>query len=110
MTARVTFTNGSVLNASSLTNSFEYLPYVMESGTVTGTGSATITFTTGRFNVAPLVFLTVVSGSNAATSATLGTVTTSGAPISIWSGTAASTSSRTVNWTAIQMTATTKEG
>jgi hypothetical protein len=30
--------------------------------------------------------------------------------VSIWSGTAASTSSRTVNWTAIQMTATTKEG
>jgi hypothetical protein len=37
-------------------------------------------------------------------------VTTSGAPVSIWSGSAASTSSRTVNWTAIQMTATTKEG
>jgi len=110
MTARVTFTNGNVLNASDLTNSFVYLPYAMESGTVTGTGSATITFTSGRFSVAPLVLLTVVSGSNAATSATLGTVTSSSAPVSIWSGTAASTSSRTINWTAIQMTSSTAAG
>ena len=110
MTARVTYTNGNVLNASDLTNGFLYLPYAMESGTVTGTGSATINFTAGRFSVAPLVFLTVVSGSNAATSASLGTVTTSSAPVSIWSGSTASTSSRTINWTAVQMTSSTAAG
>ena len=110
MTARVTFTNGSVLNASALTNSFEYLPYVMESGTITGTGTATITFTTGRFNVAPLVFVTVVSNNNGATSATIGTATTSGVGVNIWSGTAAATSSRVINWTAIQMTSSTAAG
>ena len=110
MTARVTYTNGNVLNASDLTNAFEYLPYVMQSGTITWPAETSITFVTGRFNVAPLVFLTVVSGSNAATSATVGTVTTSGAPVSVWTGTTAATATRTVHWTAIQMTATTKEG
>ena len=110
MTARVTFTNGNVLNASDLTNSFVYLPYAMESGTVTGTGTATINFTASRFSAAPIVLLTVVSGNNTATSATLGTVTTSSAAVNIWSGTSAATTSKTIHWTAIQMTSTTAAG
>ena len=110
MTARVTYTNGNVLNASDLTNGFLYLPYAMESGTVTGTGTATINFTSGRFSTPPIVLLTVVSGNNTATSATLGTVTSSTAPVNIWTGTSASTTSKTIHWTAIQMTSTTAAG
>jgi len=110
MTARVTYVNGSVLNASDLTNGFLYLPYAMESGTLTATGSGTINFTSGRFSVAPIVLLTVVSGNNTATSATLGTVTSTTAPVNIWSGTSAATTSKTIHWTAIQMTGSTAAG
>lgn len=111
MTARVTFTNGNVLNASDLTNSFVYLPYAMESGvspSITGTG--TISFTSGRFSVAPIVIATVVSSTGTASSVTVSGVTTSGATLNIWSGSSASTVGRTVNWTAIQMTDTTAAG
>jgi hypothetical protein len=110
MTARVTYVNGSVLNASDLTNGFAYLPYSMESGTLTATGSGTINFTSGRFSVAPIVLLTVVSGNNTATSATLGTVTSTTAPVNIWTGTSAATTSKTIHWTAIQMTGSTAAG
>jgi hypothetical protein len=56
------------------------------------------------------VLLTVVSGNNTATSATLGTVTSSSAPVNIWTGTSASTTSKTIHWTAIQMTGSTAAG
>ena len=112
MTARVTFTNGNVLKASDLTNSFTYLPYAMESGvTPTAiTGSGSISFTSGRFTQPPIVIVTAVSGNNTATSVTIGTVTTSSAAVYIWSGTSASTSAKVLHWTAIQMTSTTAAG
>jgi hypothetical protein len=56
------------------------------------------------------VLLTVVSGNNTATSATLGTVTSTSAPVNIWTGTTAATTSKTIHWTAIQMTSTTAAG
>lgn len=111
MTARVTYTNGSVLNASDLTNGFLYLPYAMESGIKTSvTGSGTITFTSGRFSVAPIVLLTVVSGNNTATSVTLNAVSASSADILVWTGTSASTTAKSIHWTAIQMTGSTAAG
>ena len=81
----------------------------MEAGTITATGTGTITFTT-TFTVPPIVLLTVVSGNSTATSVTLGTVTQYAAPFSVWTGTSASTTSRTIHWTAIQMTSTTAAG
>jgi len=110
MTARVTFTNGNVLNASDLTNSFVYLPYAMESDTDSGTGTITINFTSGRFSVAPILLVTVVSGNNTATSATIGSISASSATINVWSGTSAATTSKTIHWTAIQMTSSTAAG
>jgi hypothetical protein len=111
MTARVTYVNGSVLNASDLTNGFLYLPYAMQSDIKTGvTGSVRINFDTGRFSVAPIVFLTVVSGNNTATSATISAVTSTYVDILVWTGTTASTTAKSIHWTAIQMTGSTAAG
>jgi hypothetical protein len=54
--------------------------------------------------------VTVVSGNNTATSATIGSISASSATINVWSGTSAATTSKTIHWTAIQMTSSTAAG
>jgi hypothetical protein len=109
MTARVTYTNGNVLNASDLTNGFKYLPYMQQSGITASGTSGTVTFTTA-FDVAPIVIATVASAANTFTSVTISSVTTTGFSWNGWSGAVAATAGRTVHWTAIQMTSTTAAG
>ena len=109
MTARVTFTNGNVLNASNLTDSFTYLPYMAEGGKTSVTGSLAITFT-NTFDVAPVVVATVASTSNAATSVTISNPTTTGFTAYVWTGTTAATSARTINWVAYQASPTSAVG
>lgn len=104
MTAKNVFTAGTDILASTMNENFSTVPYAMESGTVTITGSGAVTFTAGRFSVAPYVIVTVVSSTGTASSATLNaTPTTSGVTINVWNGTVASTVARAVYWTAIQM-------
>lgn len=110
MTARVTFTNGNVVNASDLTNSFVYLPYAMESGTISITGSGSVPYTTGRFNYAPVIIATVQSSASSRTSVTVAPNGTTGFTAYVWNGTTAATSAATIHWTAIQMTDTSAAG
>jgi hypothetical protein len=86
-------------------------PFAIASGTITVTGSGTVTLPTGRFTQAPLVNVSVISAnSSSATSVTFGTTSTTSFPVYVWSGTSASTTARTVNWTAIQMTSGSSAG
>lgn len=110
MTARVTYTNGNVLNASDLTNAFAYLPYSMESGTQSITGNGTINYTSGRFDVAPVIIATVQSSASSRTSVTVAPNGTTGFTAYVWNGTTAATTAATIHWTAIQMTSTSAAG
>jgi hypothetical protein len=86
-------------------------PFAIASGTITVTGSGTVTLPTGRFTQAPLVNVSVISAnSSSATSVTFGTTSTTSFPVYVWTGTSASTVARTVNWTAIQMTSGSSAG
>jgi hypothetical protein len=86
-------------------------PFAIASGTITVTGNGTVTLPTGRFTQAPLVNVSVISAnSSSATSVTFGTTSTTSFPVYVWSGTSASTTARTVNWTAIQMTSGSSAG
>jgi hypothetical protein len=109
MTARVTYTNGNVLNASDLTNAFAHLPYNMEAGTTASAISGSVTFTT-TFNVAPVVFATVISSTGAMSSVTVSSVSTTGFNWYGWSGGSAASSGRVIHWIAVQMTSTTANG
>lgn len=104
MTAKNVFVAGTDILASTMNENFSTVPYAQESGSVVITGSGSVTLTAGRFPVAPFVFLTVVSSTGTASSATLNAApTTSGFTINVWNGATASTVARTVYWTAIDM-------
>lgn len=104
MTARVTYTNGNVLNASDLTNAFVYLPYAMESGRTVITGNGTIPYTSGRFTQDPVIIATCQSSASSRTSVTVAPNGTTSFTAYVWNGTSAATSAATIHWTAIQMT------
>jgi len=87
------------------------LPFAMATGSVSVTGNATITLPASRFTQAPLISVSVLSASGASgSSVTFGTSTTASFTTYVWSGAAASTTSRTVHWTAIQMTSSSSAG
>ena len=87
------------------------LPYATATGSGSVTGNASFTYPVGRFTQAPVLSLTVLSASGTAgSSVTYGSPTTSGFTAYVWAGTAASTSSRTVIYTAIQMTSASATG
>jgi hypothetical protein len=109
MTARVTYTNGNVLNAADLTNGFARLPYNMESGSTASGTSGSVTFTS-TFQVAPIVIATVASSASTFTSVTVSSVTATGFNWNGWSGATAASVGRVIYWTAIQMTSTTANG
>jgi hypothetical protein len=87
------------------------VPFAFASGTVTvsltaaSSGTATVTFPTSRFSVAPIITATKVSGSGSATPLVpmVTTVSSTGATIGLYhpAGTAV-TVSVTVHWIAIQ--------
>lgn len=110
MTVKNTFVAGTTIVASKMNENFLTLPFAVQGGSVTMTTTQNITFAVGRFSVAPLVLATVNSNTGTASSVTVTSVTTSGATLLTWTGGTASTVSRTVYWTAIQMTPTTLAG
>jgi len=95
-----TFPNQPAITSGGVTR---IQPFAIEQGSQSVTGSQAISFTTGRFTVAPQVFVTVQSSTNGVTSATVGTPTTSGFTAYAWTGSTAATLARTVSWIAIQM-------
>jgi hypothetical protein len=95
-----TFPNQATITSGGVTR---IQPFAIEQGSQSVTGSQAISFTTGRFTVAPQVFVTVQSSTNGVTSATVGTPTTSGFTAYAWTGSTAATLARTVSWIAIQM-------
>jgi hypothetical protein len=110
MTVKNTFVAGTTIVASKMNENFLTLPYAMQGGSVTMTTSQNITFAASRFSVAPLVVATVNSNTGTASSVTVTSVTSSGATLLTWTGGTASTVSRTVYWTAMQMTLTNLAG
>jgi hypothetical protein len=86
------------------------LPFASQVGSVTVTGSATITFAASRFTQAPLVLGNVSSTNNTGTSVTFGASTTASVVAYVWTGSTASTTSRGVSFMAIQMTSAAAAG
>jgi len=86
------------------------VPFAMESLVQNITGSGSVTFTAGRFSVAPIITGSVTSTNNTGTSVTFGATTTSGVTAYVWSGTTASTTSRGVNIFITQMKSSTAAG
>jgi len=84
--------------------------YASNTGQVTFTGSATISFAAGRFSQPPLVMAMLVSTANSATSVTTNTSTTSSITFYAWAGAVACAVNRTVNWHATQMTSASAAG
>jgi hypothetical protein len=107
--------NSDTKNLSTYVTQWRPMPYAVQAGsvTITGTGSVTasgaITFTASRFGVAPNVQVTCTS--NNAMLATIGSITTSGATISIRLTTGGTfTSTHTVDWLATSMTFSSSAG
>lgn len=117
MSGRFTFTAGNTLTAAQLnTNVMDGIPFKMAAGvTAAFTGSLAITFPV-TFTTAlsgtnyPVVNATIVSGNNTATSVTINTPTNTGVTVYAWTGTTAASTSKTVHYTAYQMTSTTGPG
>jgi len=87
------------------------LPFAIAAGISAGiTGSGTITFPVGRFTQAPMITASVVSTNNTGTSVTFGGTSTTSVNAYIWTGTTASTTSRAINYIAIQMTSAATTG
>jgi hypothetical protein len=53
--AQNTYSAGAVLTAAQLNSEFTWVPFRYQVGTVTYTGSVTVTFVTGRFTQPPIV-------------------------------------------------------
>jgi len=53
--AQTTYTSGQVLTAAQLNNEFQWVPFRYQTGTVTFSGTVTVTFVTGRFTQPPMV-------------------------------------------------------
>jgi hypothetical protein len=107
-TASPTFTGTVTLPTVTPTTQ---IPYAMEVNTASITGSGSVTFTAGRFAVAPIVTLAIQSTSGpTGTSATYSSPTTTGMNLYVWTGATASASARSVSFVAVQMTSTTAAG
>jgi hypothetical protein len=111
---QVTFTADSK-NLSTYSTQWRPLPYAVQAGTVTITGTGAVTasgaivFTASRFGVAPNLQATCTS--NNAMLATVGGISTTGATVTIRLTTGGTfTSTHTVDWVATSMTATTSAG
>lgn len=114
MEGQVTFTSDSK-NLATFSSSWRPMPYAVQAGsvTITGTGAVTasgaIVFTAFRFGVAPNLQATCTS--NNAMLATVGGISTTGATVTIRLTTGGTfTSTHTVDWVATSMTATTSAG
>jgi len=111
------FTAGEVLSAADLNGNFTKLPYAYAAGTAStltgalvadGTiGSITITFPTSRFSVAPIC-QAWTSGTRYIASVT--SIGTASATVTVRNVSAATGSSETIYWNAVQMTAGTAAG
>jgi hypothetical protein len=108
-TDQLTYYNGSTWNIVAQLNN-NSIPFAMNVGSQSITGSGTIVYTTSRFSVVPNVFATVGATSSTRTSVTLGVAGTTSFNAYVWSGTSAATVAATVYWQAIQMTSTTASG
>ena len=53
--AQNTYTSGQVLTAAQLNSEFTWVPFRYQVGTVTFSGTVTVTFASGRFTAAPIV-------------------------------------------------------
>lgn len=113
MSGRFIFTAGNTLTAAQMnTNVMDGIPYKIVAGTtptITGNGAVTypVSFTTG---VVPIVTAIVAGTASNGTSVTLGSSSATGATFYVWVGAAASTTAKTIYYTAIQMTSTTGSG
>ena len=114
MSGRYTFTAGNTLTAAQLnTNIMDGIPYKIVANKATVTGSLAVTFaasfTTG---VEPIVTLGLGSanGSTGSSVSCSAPVTNTGCTLYVWQGTTASSTAKTVYFTAIQMTSTTGAG
>jgi hypothetical protein len=87
------------------------LPFAIATGAGSVTGNATFTYPVGRFTQSPILSLTILSASGASgTSATYGSSSSTGFTAYVWSGSTASTTARTVVYTAVQMTSANSSG
>lgn len=117
MAGTTVWSAGQVLSAAALNGNFDKLPYAYAAGTAGSTtgvlaadgavGSITITFPSGRFSVAPIV--------NAWTTGTryicaVSAIGTASATVTVRNVSAASGSSETIYWNAVQMTSGTAAG
>jgi len=115
MSGRYTFTAGNTLTAAQLnTNVMDGIPYKMIYGQATVTGSLAVTwpsaFTSG---VTPTVTATVITNAPATGGLATATITSNtGATFYVWipSTNAASTTAKTVHYTATQMTSSSGTG
>jgi hypothetical protein len=86
------------------------LPFAMAAGTLTFTGSSSVTLPASRFTQAPMVTATVQSSANVV-GVTISTPTTSGFSVYNWNASnVAATNSRVVNYIAVQMTSAASAG
>lgn len=117
MAGTTVWSAGQVVSAAALNGNFDKLPYAYAAGTAGSTtgvlaadgavGSITITFPSGRFSVAPIV--------NAWTTGTryicaVSAIGTASATVTVRNVSAASGSSETIYWNAVQMTSGTAAG
>jgi hypothetical protein len=116
MAGTTVFTAGQVLSAASLNGNFDKLPYAFAAGTATaltgalaadGTATVSVTFPASRFAVAPIV-TAWTSGTRYIATAT--TIAAGSATISLRNVSAATGSTETVYYQAVQMTAGTAAG
>jgi hypothetical protein len=86
-------------------------PFATATGAGSVTGNATFTYPSGRFTQSPILSLTILSASGASgTSVTYGSNSSTGFTAYVWSGSTASTTARTVVYTAVQMTSASSLG
>jgi hypothetical protein len=86
------------------------VPYATNAGSATITGNGTITFAASRFTQTPLVNVNVQTTANTATSVTYAGASSASMTVYVWSGSTASTTARTVNYFAVQMTSAAAAG
>ena len=113
MSGRYTFNSGYTLQASQLnTYVMDGIPYKMIAGVTTSfTGSLAFTFPVSfSSGVTPIITATVPSNSIANVGVTISGISNTGVTFNKWSTTAASTTSATVHYTAIQMTSSSGAG
>ena len=108
-TDQLTYYDGSNWNiVAQLKNNS--IPFAMNVGSNSITGSGTITYAASRFNVAPHVIATVGSTTGTRISVTVLISGTTSFTAYVWNGNVLASTAATVYWQAIQMTSTTASG